>query len=234
MNRHKNLYDDIASWPNLLRAARGAQRGKRFNQNVSRFNFNLETELLTLQGELRDQTYQPGPYFEFHIYEPKKRLISAAPYRDRVVHHALCNVIGPPFEATLIDNCFACRIGKGQHKAADRFTQYARRYPYVLKCDIRKYFPSLKLHQDKCQVYPVDKGVEFVGYRIFPTHRLLKRASAKRGRRRLAWRARQYRDGEITQAQLRQCVMSWLGHAKQADTWGWRRKVLCDLVFVKG
>ena len=352
MKRHKNLYDGICSWPNLLLAARRAQRGKRFKANVAAFNFDLERELLRLHRELEEQTYEPGPYYEFYIQEPKPRMISAAPYRDRVVHHALCNVIEPLFDRTFIDNSFACRVGKGQHLAADQFTRYARRFRYVLKCDVRKYFPSidhdimfdrierkiadpktlwlvrtiidasnpqeafdpyfpgddlftpferrrglpignltsqmlanvylngfdhfvtqdlrlgayvrycddfaafgddkaalheakaamqghlnglrLKLHPDKCHVWPVDKGVDFLGYRIFPTHRLLKPKSAKRGRRKLLWRAKQYRRGELTFPQMKQCLMSWLGHVSHADTWAWRRQALKDLVLVKG
>ena len=113
MKRHKRLFDAICSWPNLRLAARRAQRGKRFKANVAAFNFDLERELLRLQWELQEQTYLPGPYFEFYITEPKRRLISAAPYRDRVVHHALCNVIEPIFEATFIDHSFACRQDKG-------------------------------------------------------------------------------------------------------------------------
>jgi hypothetical protein len=91
MKRYGNLWADLVSFQNLLDAARHAQRGKRFRPNVLRFNYNLETELLQLQQQLLDQTYQPGTYRTFRVKEPKSRLISAAPYRDRVVHHALRN-----------------------------------------------------------------------------------------------------------------------------------------------
>jgi retron-type reverse transcriptase len=77
------------------------------------------------------------------IYDPKERMISAAPFRDRVVHHALCNVIEPVFEKTFIHDSYANRKGKGTHKAIERYQHYARRYRYVLKCDIKKFFPSL-------------------------------------------------------------------------------------------
>jgi len=92
---------------------------------------------------LQDKTYMPGPYKSFFIREPKERMISAAPYRDRVVHHALCNVTTPIFEKTFIDDTYANRKGKGMHAAVLRFQQYAACYPYVLKCDIRKFFPSI-------------------------------------------------------------------------------------------
>ena len=109
------------------------------------FNHNLEQELFTLQRELQTQTYQPGPYETFLIRDPKPRLISAAPYRDRVVHHALCNVIMPILERSFIADTYANRLGYGTHRALRRFTQFARSSRYILQCDIRKYFPSIDL-----------------------------------------------------------------------------------------
>ena len=143
MKTHNRLFQKIYAFENLLNAARKAQRGKRFQDPVARFNFHLEKELYRLQTELQTQTYRPGPYHEFHIYEPKLRKISAAPYRDRVVHHALCNIIEPIFDPTFIFDSYACRKGKGTHKAVDRFTAFNRKNTYVLKCDIKKYFPSI-------------------------------------------------------------------------------------------
>ena len=84
-----------------------------------------------------------GAYQSFTIFDPKTRQISAAPYRDRVVHHALCQVIDPLFERTFIYDSYANRPKKGSHRAIERYQQYARKYPYVLKCDIRKFFPSV-------------------------------------------------------------------------------------------
>lgn len=143
MKRYGNLWPDITAFANLLQAARQAQKGKRFRPNVLAFNYNLESELLTLQAELIGHCYQPGPYRTFEIVEPKRRMISAAPYRDRVVHHALCNIIVPLIERSFIDDSYANRIGKGSHKALRRFTRFARSSRYVLQCDIQKYFPSI-------------------------------------------------------------------------------------------
>jgi RNA-directed DNA polymerase len=84
-----------------------------------------------------------GPYHSFFIHEPKRRLISAAPFRDRVVHHALCNLIEPIFERSFIDDSYANRAGKGTHRALDRCQAFARRNHYVLQCDIRQFFPSI-------------------------------------------------------------------------------------------
>ena len=143
MKTYNRLFQQMCSFENLLNAAQKAQRGKRFQAEVARFNFHLEKELYHLQAELQTQTYRPGEYREFYIYEPKLRKISAAPYRDRVVHHALCNVVEPIFERTFIFDSYACRKDKGTHKAVDRFTEFSRKNTYVLKCDIRKYFPSI-------------------------------------------------------------------------------------------
>ena len=93
MKRYGNLWPQIINFENLLLAARKAQKGKRYRVNVLAFNYNLEAELTALRDALQRKTYRPGKYQTFQIWEPKPRLISAAPYRDRVVHHALCNVI---------------------------------------------------------------------------------------------------------------------------------------------
>ncbi len=143
MKRHGNLWPQIIDFGNLLLAAQKAQRGKRYRQNVLYFNSRLDEELLRLQEELEAKTYRPGEYKTFQIVEPKKRMISAAPYRDRVAHHALCNVIAPIFERGFIADSYANRKGYGTHRALRRFTEFARSSRYVLQCDIRQYFPSI-------------------------------------------------------------------------------------------
>ncbi|NJM57724.1 MAG: RNA-directed DNA polymerase [Synechococcales cyanobacterium RU_4_20] len=145
MKRHGRLWPEIIDFENLILAARRAQRGKRMQASVLTFNYHLETELLKLQDELTNQTYRPSGYTTFEIYDPKCRLISAAPYRDRVVHHALCNVIQYVFERTFIADSYANRLGYGTHRALRRFTHWARTSRYVLQCDIQKYFPSIDL-----------------------------------------------------------------------------------------
>ena len=372
MKTYNRLFNRICSFENLLLAARKAQDGKRFQEEVARFNFHLERELYRLQEELQTRIYRPGPYHEFHIYEPKLRKISAAPYRDRVVHHALCNVIEPIFDRTFIFDSYACRKGKGTHKAVDRFTEFCRKSDYVLKCDIKKYFPSidhgilktrfrkkirdanvlwlmdlivdfsnpqeglldeqdtardrpspygsgdilgavrdgfslpdeagtvrrrgipignltsqfyaniylngfdhfvketlkckhyiryvddfvvldndkarlhqvkaemeaylaqhlrLRLHEHKCQISPVKTGTDFLGYRVFPTHRLLRQTSVTRARRRLRRLQRDYAAGEISQEAVKHSVQSWLGHVKHADTYGLRRAIFSQITF---
>lgn len=152
MKRYGNLWSEILAWENLNLAARLAQKGKRYRENVLEFNYNLEPNLFQLQTELTDKTYRPGAYKTFEIYDPKPRLISAAPYRDRVVHHALCNVIVPRIERSFIRDSYANRVGYGSHRALQRFTQFARSSSYVLQCDIRKYFPSIDHEILKAQI----------------------------------------------------------------------------------
>jgi retron-type reverse transcriptase len=143
MKRYGNLWQEVIDFGNLLSAAKLAQQGKRFRPNVLDFNYNLEKELFQLQAELASKTYLPGAYKTFEIVEPKRRMISAAPYRDRVVHHALCKIIVPIFEKTFIHNSYANRVGFGTHRALRKFTEYARSSRYILQCDIKKYFPSI-------------------------------------------------------------------------------------------
>ena len=138
-------YEQVYAWDNLWLAWRQAAKGKRSRPAAARFEYHLEDNLVALQEELAEKRYQPGQYASFHIHEPKRRLISAAPFRDRVVHHALCNVMEPAFERSFIADSFANRIGKGTHRALDRCQEFARRYRYVLQGDVRQFFPSIDL-----------------------------------------------------------------------------------------
>lgn len=104
---------------------------------------DLEKEVLVLQDQLVSESYRPGVHRQFWIREPKLRQICCAPFRDRVVHHAVCDVMEPLFENTLIDNTYACRSGKGMHAAIRQAQRLSRSYKYYLKCDVRKYFESV-------------------------------------------------------------------------------------------
>jgi retron-type reverse transcriptase len=143
MKTYKNLYPRICDYANLHDAWRRAARGKRGTHGVAAFEYLLLENLLRLEDELRTQTYRPGPYQHFRITQPKPRLISAAPFRDRVVHHALVQQLNPIFEARFIHDSYACRVGKGTHAALERCQVFARRYPYVLQCDIVQFFPAV-------------------------------------------------------------------------------------------
>ena len=109
--RHDDLFDAIASFGALREAALRAARGKRRKPGAAAFLANLETELLRLERELRDGSWRPGGYKTIEIRDPKPRMVSAAPFCDRVVHHALCAVIEPIFARGFIDDSFANRSG---------------------------------------------------------------------------------------------------------------------------
>lgn len=140
---YKNFYPQIYDLFNLWQAFVKASKGRRGHPSIAAFEYNLEAELIRLRDELQDETYLPGGYRSFTVHEPKRRKISAAPFRDRVVHHALMNVIGPMLERKFIHDSYANQVGKGTHKALDRCTYFMRRYQYVLPCDVRQFFPSI-------------------------------------------------------------------------------------------
>jgi len=338
---------------NLRLAFYKAKKGKPLTHARAAFEVNLEWELYRLMEELQIGNYQPGGYTTFKIYDPKERMISAAPFRDRVVHHALCNIIEPIFEPTLIFDTYANRKGKGTHAGIRRCQDFIRQYKYVLKADIRKYFPSidhailkeiirrkikcrptlnlidkivdnsnrqelvrdyfegddlfspiakakglpmgnltsqffanlylssfdhfmkeelrikgyvryvddyvafhndkkalhnlkkeaeaflseklrLLTHPRKSQISATKDGITFLGQRIFTTHRRLRRENVQRFRKRLKSRLIDYRKGEIS-PDLMECQLnSWLGHAKQADTFRLRKQIYHYLVFHEG
>ncbi|MGE3536576.1 MAG: reverse transcriptase domain-containing protein [Candidatus Tectimicrobiota bacterium] len=143
MKTYKNLYPDICSYANLYAAWRAAARGKRHAAGVATFEYALTDSLLRLEDELRTQTYRPGPYRHFRLTDPKPRRISAAPFRDRVVHHALVQRLEPIFEARFIADSYACRRGKGTHAALQRCQVLAAQARYVLQGDIVQFFPAV-------------------------------------------------------------------------------------------
>jgi retron-type reverse transcriptase len=168
MKRHDNLWPKLTSFAHLFRAAHKASRGKLSRPDVARFHLDLERELVLLRQELTDRTWQPGAYRTFTIREPKPRLISAAPYRDRVVHHALVGVLEPIFERSFLFDSYACRTGKGTHAAVRRCQHFARRHAYAWKADIRKFFPSLDhvILESRLAQKIKDQGVLWLAGRI--------------------------------------------------------------------
>lgn len=137
------LWERVIAFDNLLSAFKKAARGRRGRASVSEFERRLEVDLPILRSELLAGVYKPGEYASFYIHDPKKRLISAAPFRDRVVHHALVNIIEPLFERKFIFDTYANRAGKGTHKALDRCTHFMRHFEYVLPLDVVQFFPSI-------------------------------------------------------------------------------------------
>ena len=141
--KHRDLFDGIASFAALVAAAGRAAKGKRANPAVAAFLANLEPEALRLERQLQRGTYRPGRYKKIEIFDPKHRIVSAAPFRDRVVHHAFCAVCEPIFERGFIHDSYANRVAKGTHRAVARYERFRDRSRHVLRCDIYRYFPSI-------------------------------------------------------------------------------------------
>jgi len=137
------LWPELTSLQNPFDAAGRAAEGKKSRPDVAAYRANLEPELFRLHRQLIEGAYRPGPYHTFRTVDPKPRLISAAPFRDRVVHHALTNIVEPVFERRFIPYSFACRAGFGTHKALAHARRACARYSCVLKLDVQKYFPSI-------------------------------------------------------------------------------------------
>jgi len=143
MKKLNDIYSRIISRENLYRSAYMAARSRRYMEKVADFNFRLEEEVEALRRELADRTYKHGKYRVFNVYDPKERKIAAAPFRDRVVHHAVNDVIEPLIDRTFIYDSYACRKGKGTHKALDRAQRFLRLNRLCLHADVRKFFPSI-------------------------------------------------------------------------------------------
>ena len=143
MKRIGYLYEKIQDTGNLFLALRKALRGKRDKQSVKLFLAECRKNMRAIQVSLTDCTWQPWPYNTFTIHEPKKRLISAASFSDRVVHHAIMNIIEPYMEKFSVFDSYACRQGKGLHAAVARAFRFQKQWPYFLKMDIRHYFESV-------------------------------------------------------------------------------------------
>lgn len=142
--KHRNLIEEIASMPNLYLAYRKAARGKRYSLGHLLFKEHLAANLRLLSEALKDGSYRPSAPNVFFVNEPKRREISALPFADRVVQHALCNIIEPIFDRVLLPNTYACRTGKGTHVAAVEAQAHMRRgYGWWLKLDFSKYFASI-------------------------------------------------------------------------------------------
>ena len=146
MKTLKNVFEQVVDYDNLYRAYLNARLCKRYRYEVLNFSAHLEDNLVKLQKELIDRTYTLGKYREFYIYEPKKRLIMAQPFKDRVVQWAIYQVLNPVFAQGYITDSYACIKERGTHKAVKRLHYWLRQVGkkpekyYFLKLDISKYF----------------------------------------------------------------------------------------------
>ena len=138
-----SLWTQMLEWDNLFLAFRNARRGKRQQSEIQHFELNLEYELTDIRHSLQQHRYQPGSFRQFHVTDRKTRLISAAPFRDRVVQHALMNIAEPIIDRHFIKHSYASRKNKGVHRAVQQYQAWAKQYRYALKIDIRRYFDSI-------------------------------------------------------------------------------------------
>jgi RNA-directed DNA polymerase len=147
MKRYGNLFDKAFSLENLYLAYLDARKGKRARRACFEFEKHLGENLYTLYESIHAGTYVPDPYFEFIVYEPKKRTIHAPTFRDVVVQHAIYRIIYQIFDRSFVSTKFSCRVGYGTHKAARYARTAMKKYSgddYILKLDIRKFFYSIK------------------------------------------------------------------------------------------
>ncbi len=155
---YNDLWEKFIDFENLYNAyATARSGGHREDIQVMRFTYDLEANLINLQNHLIWETWKPDPVYTFTVYEPKKRVIHAPSFRDRVVHHALYQVVGNLFENKMIGQTYACIKGRGPLLAALQMKEYLQSYPsdqrvYVGKCDVSQYFPSISHSYIKSQI----------------------------------------------------------------------------------
>jgi retron-type reverse transcriptase len=143
MKRAKSLFNQIISYENVRLAWIKARRHKTSKNVVKNFSKNVNINLLKVQKNLKSKPAILSSYSQFTIYEPKERLISVVPFIDRVMHHAIMNVLEPVFEKQFIYHTYACRKGKGSHKAIKYAFSKAKNCEYFLKLDVKKYFDNI-------------------------------------------------------------------------------------------
>lgn len=143
MKRIGFLWDEITDFKNLCQAVKNAARGKKKKQEILEFLFRQEYEVLALQREMKEGLYLPQKYHIFYIQDPKRRKICAPRFRDRVVHHAICQVMGTVLEKSFIYDTYACRKDKGTHRAIHRAQNFSRKFTFYLKSDVEKFFDTI-------------------------------------------------------------------------------------------
>lgn len=350
MTMISDVFDDICDYENLYNSYLEARKGKRYRDDVLTYTANLESNLIITQNELLWETYEVGPYRPFYVTEPKLRLVMALQFKDRVVQWAIYRCLNPVYDKLFIEDSYACRIGKGTHKAADRLQYWLRQVSrkegkwYYLKLDINKYFyrvdhailfeilkrritdekllnllwkvinsentkfglPSgmnpeectedmwlsdvgmpignltsqlfaniylneldqyakheLKLHyyirymddviilsndkkllnqvkhdiqrfldeelhldlNSKTAVRPITLGIDFVGFKIWPTHRKLKKQTARRIIRKVKNMCEELKSGRLAKEEFMRSVASYKGMLQHCNSYGLRRKL---------
>ncbi len=317
------LWQSLCSYENLEIAFKKARKRKSKRRDVIEFEKNLETNLNELRTELLLHSYKPKPLKTFIVKDPKTRTIRKSEFRDRIVHHAICNVIEPILEKSFIYDSYANRIGKGTSNAVKRFDLFKRKVSknntkicYVLKADIKHYFEEvnhdillnaiknkinnkdllwliktilinhskekgmplgnmtsqffanvylneldqfikhklkakhyiryvddfvifhtdkeilkiykdeiktflkeelrLELHDTKSKILILKQGISFLGFRIFPHHKLLRKTNIRTMNKRLI---------QNNYDSIYNYLEGWLAYAKQADTYNLRKNI---------
>lgn len=148
--KYRNLFDKITDIENLrLAYSKAVKGGNRYTQGHLKFKEYLEANLYQLQQEMISEKYELGEYYQFEVYEPKVRIIHSLPFRDRVVQHAINNIVEPIFEKTFYSTSYACRKNKGTHRGINKVQSELRKMDlkhdkfYFLKMDFSKYFQSI-------------------------------------------------------------------------------------------
>ena len=143
-------FSPMISFSSLLSAWERFRKGKSKRRDVQIFERHLEDNLFELHEDLASGTYRHGEYHEFHIFDPKHRVIHKATVRDRIVHHLLCMRLGDIFEPSFIPDSYSCRNEKGTHAAVRRLQTFVRKVSknyhescWVLKFDVRRFFDSV-------------------------------------------------------------------------------------------
>jgi len=327
MKRHGNLFSNIADLDNIYKAYRSARKGKGWQNTVKEFEKYLDVNLNKIQQRLVNKTFQTSPYKTKIIHEPKKRIIYRLPFNpDRIVQHALMNLIEPIWDKLFIYDSFACRKGKGIHAGSRRTMEFVRRNKYCLKCDISKFYPSinhdilfeivkrkikckdtlwlikdiiysisggvnvpignytsqwfgnlylneidqfikhnfhikdyirycddfilfhddkkflgemvgviekflkekLQLKLSKCDLFPVSRGVDFLGYRHFRSYVLVRKSTAKRVKKRLKKMPTLLAKNKISIRQYKSSLASTMGWLKWSNSYNLRKRLQID------
>ena len=143
MKRATSLFNQIIDYENIRLAWLKARKGKSSKLVVRRFSQNVNSNLIKVQNNLKSNPPVLSSYTQFTIFDPKERVISVVPFIDRVMHHAIMNILEPVFERQFIFHTYACRKNKGSHKAVLYAHEKARKYKYFIKLDVRKYFDNI-------------------------------------------------------------------------------------------
>lgn len=328
-------YERLCSYDNLFLAYIKARKRKSQKQYVLEFEDNLENNLNHLRTELLLHSYRPKPLQTFIIRDPKTRKINKSAFRDRIIHHAIVNILEPIFDKTFIYDSFANRIGKGSLKALERFDRFKMKVSknnkkrcYVLKADIKHYFEEvshdvlisiirnritderiiwlikkvlsnyhtgmplgnltsqyfaniylneldhfvkhklrekyylryvddfvilhtnkalleackkeintflknilkIELHPNKSKVIELKRGVTFLGFRVFPKYRLLRRSNIRGMRDKLRLFMELHADYDT----IYEYIQGWLNYASHANTFKLRRKVSDEIEAMNG